>query len=73
MGEAYAALAAILLAATAARAGDPAVPCERYRTPAARVGRAPAALIELSGLAASRRHDGGALRVLSARVAPPRH
>ena len=58
MGEAWAALAAALFLATAASAGDPAAACERYRTPAVRVGPVPPELPEMSGLVASRRHDG---------------
>jgi hypothetical protein len=59
MGDARAALAAAILAiAASAGAAAPGVPCARYRTPPVRVGRVPAALIELSGLAASRRHAG---------------
>lgn len=59
MGEARAVLAAaILLGAARAGALDASAPCERYRSPPVRVGRIPAELRELSGLAASRRHAG---------------
>jgi hypothetical protein len=58
MGEASAGLAALLLVAATAGALDPGVPCARYRTPPVRVGRVPAELTEMSGLVASRRHEG---------------
>jgi hypothetical protein len=59
MSERQAAVvAAMLLAAASAGALDATAPCERYRSPALRVGRIPAVLPELSGLAASRRHPG---------------
>ncbi|HWP65393.1 MAG TPA: hypothetical protein VNO26_05720 [Candidatus Limnocylindria bacterium] len=59
MGRPTAALAAALvLTATAAPAREAPEPCRRYASKPKRVGRAPAALGELSGLAASRRHPG---------------
>jgi hypothetical protein len=58
MGEARAGLAAALLLAATAHAFEPGIPCERYRPKPVRVGRVPAELFEMSGLAASQRHPG---------------
>lgn len=59
MGEARAGLAAaMLLIAASAGAFAPGTPCDRYRPRPVRVGRVPAELTEMSGLAASRRHAG---------------
>jgi hypothetical protein len=48
----------VVLGAAAAVAADAPAPCSKYETKPVRVGRAPAELRELSGLAASRRHPG---------------
>jgi hypothetical protein len=60
MRDRSAAVAAVLLlcGASIAAAGDVPPPCLQYKTKPVRVGRAPAELPELSGLAASRRHPG---------------
>jgi hypothetical protein len=59
MRERFAAVtAAVLLGVAAAAAADAPSPCLHYKPKPVRVGRAGAALGEMSGLAASRRHDG---------------